>query len=85
MSRETKADKALRYLQERRLTVTTVGDPKRPGLIAATCRGDSGNILYLGFDPRGKGGRWGCTCEANAKFGRECSHLIALKMVTVAA
>jgi len=80
---ETKAQKALRYVSERRLTVEVVGDPARPGLIVASCRGDSGEVYRLGHDPRATGGGWRCTCEASAKFRRECSHLIALKLVVV--
>lgn len=74
---ETKEQKAQRYLSERRLIITHVVPD---GKVVATCRGDGGEVYNLGWDPRGRG-RWGCTCEANADFHRECSHLIALKMV----
>lgn len=82
MPRQTKHDKALRILAERRLTVETIGDPMRPGLILATCRGESEAEFYsLGYRPDLK--RWGCTCEASSKFHLICSHLYALKLVTV--
>lgn len=85
MSRETKADRAVRIVAERRLTVDVVGDPARAGLIVASCRGESEAEVYkLGYDPRGDG-RWACTCEANASFHRVCAHLLALKLVTVKA
>lgn len=74
---ETKADKALRYVAERRLLIEHVD----PALIKATCRGDSGEVHTLGW--RSDQQRWGCTCEANATFHRRCSHLIALQLVTV--
>lgn len=77
----TKAEKALRILEERRLTLEVVGDPARPGLIVASVRGQDA-VYALGYRPEGNG-RWGCTCEANAKFHRVCSHLLALQMVTV--
>lgn len=76
----TKADKAVAIVTEKRLTLEVVGDPQRPGLILASCRG-SDAVYQLGYDP--KRSRWGCTCEASAKFGRTCSHLLALQMVTV--
>lgn len=75
---ETKEQKAQRYLAERRLIITAILPPT--GKVVATCRGDGGEVYQLGWDPRGRG-RWGCTCEASAVFHRECSHLIALKMV----
>lgn len=77
---ETLEQKAHRLLAESRLTVTRV---TADGLIVASCRGFSdGQVYALGFDPRG-GGEWRCTCEANKKFGRRCSHLMALQLVTV--
>lgn len=76
----TKAEKALTILNEKRLTLEVVGDPARPGLILASCRG-SDTVYQLGYDP--KRSRWGCTCEAASSFGRTCSHLLALQMVTV--
>jgi hypothetical protein len=74
---ETKEQKAARYITERRLTVTRA-DPD--GIVLANCRGDGGEIYTLGWDPAGRG-RWGCTCEANHDFHRECSHIVALRMV----
>lgn len=81
----TKAEKAQRILVERRLTVELAGDPARPGLIMASCRGESAEVYRLGYVPDSSDGRWGCTCEANAKFNRVCSHLLALQMVVVKA
>ena len=69
--------KGRRLLGEGRLVVRTVGDANRPGLIVASCRGDSGDIYALGYDP-GKN-EWRCSCEARGK----CSHLVALQLVTV--
>lgn len=77
---ETKADKAARIIAERRLSIEVAGDPARPGLILATCRGEA-EVYTLGYRPDGQ--RWGCTCEASASFHRTCSHLMALQMVTV--
>lgn len=80
---ETKSEKALRIVAERRLTVQTVGDPTRPtGLIVASCRGESEAEIYLlGYDPTKH--EWRCTCEANSTYKRECTHLMALKLVVV--
>ena len=79
--RETKAEKAERLILSARLTVTTVGDPERPGLIVASCRGDDGAVYDLGYDPTRA--EYRCTCQAAGRFHVECSHLIALKLVTV--
>jgi hypothetical protein len=76
---ETKAQKAERYLLEARITVLRAGGGQPH--IMACARGDSGAVYDLGYDANAK--EWRCTCEANAKFHRECSHLIALKRVTV--
>jgi hypothetical protein len=69
--RETAADKARRYLATGRLTVTRVdGD-----VADAIVRGDTGEH-HVGHDPvRG----WHCSCPA---WGG-CSHVTALKLVTV--
>jgi len=75
---ETKNDRAARLLRERRLNVLFV---ERDALVFAEMRGDSGAVHTLGWRPDQK--RWGCTCEANAKFKRECAHLVALKMIVV--
>lgn len=75
---ETKNDRAVRFLRERRLNVVVV---ERDGMVVAFCRGDSGAEHTLGWRPDYS--RWGCTCEANRKFKRECAHLVALKMIVV--
>ncbi len=75
---KTIADKALRLLTSGRLIVREVGTASHPGRIVAECRGDSGAIYKLGYDANAE--QWRCTCEARG----ECSHLIALKLVTVA-
>lgn len=67
-------DKGRRLLTEGRLTVEKLDG----GLIVASCRGDSGEVYHLGFDPRGNG-EWRCTCVARGR----CSHLIALQLVVV--
>lgn len=75
---ETKAEKALRYISERRLTIVHAD----PAVIRATCRGDGGELYDLGW--RTDQQRWGCTCEARQHFpSRDCSHLLALKLVTI--
>jgi uncharacterized Zn finger protein len=66
-------DKSRRLLVDGRLTVTRV----EGNLIVATCRGDSGEVYHLGFDPRTS--EWRCTCVARTT----CSHLKALMLVTV--
>jgi hypothetical protein len=72
MPRESIAAKAARYLTEARLTITAVdGDH-----VTATCRGD-GEVYDLGHTP-GQG--WHCTCPV---WTDRCSHLIALRSVTV--
>lgn len=76
---ETKAQRADRLLAQSRLIVEVAGDPARPGLVVARCRGDSGQEHRLGFDPRRR--EWRCTCEASSKFHRGCAHLEALKRV----
>lgn len=77
MATETIEQKARRILTEGRLVVTRVDER----MIVAECRGFSdGEVYALGYD----GGKqeWRCTCEANSKFRRRCSHLIALQLVT---
>jgi uncharacterized Zn finger protein len=73
--RESAAVKGRRLLAEGRLTVIVAGDPARPGLIVAECKGDSGTVYALGYDFRSR--EWRCTCPA---LGR-CSHLVALQLV----
>ncbi len=75
---ETKHDRAVRFLEQRRLTVV---EAQPAGLVLAECRGDSGSTHTLGWRP--DQARWGCTCEASKRFRRECAHLVALKMVVV--
>lgn len=72
--RENKQAKGRRLLTEGRLIVAKVGGDTSP-LIVATCRGDSGEVYNLGYDP-GKN-EWRCTCEALSG----CSHLVALQLV----
>lgn len=50
---------------------------RKQGLIVATCRGDSGSVYRLGYDPIAE--EWRCTCEARGN----CSHLQALWLVCV--
>lgn len=78
MPREDATQKAHRLLIEGRMIVRRVGDPTIPGLIVAECRGDSGDVYSLGYDP--KKNEWRCGCP-NVTGG--CSHLIALKLVVV--
>jgi hypothetical protein len=73
MSRESAETKGRRYLTEGRLLVIEVG----PGVIRATCCGD-GAVHRLGWWR----GRWGCSCPAGA-FGRQCAHLVALRLMAV--
>lgn len=75
---ETIDQKAERILLERRLLVKRVDGVT--GLVIAECRGDSGAVYQLGYDPTR--GEWRCTCEASAKFSRRCSHIRALQHVT---
>ena len=70
--RENVREKAARLLVSGRLRVVKVDGP----LIVAECRGDSGGLYHLGFDPIRK--QWRCTCEARTA----CSHLTALWSVT---
>lgn len=75
MPREDAAAKGRRLLTEGRLTVERLD---AGGLIVARCRGDSGAVYSLGFDPIKR--QWRCTCPARTN----CSHLRALQLVTVA-
>lgn len=77
----TAEEKAQQILVEGRLLVERV-DPAS-GLIVASCRGYSGEVYKLGFDPTAQTNRaWRCTCEASRTFHRRCSHLRALMLVT---
>ena len=80
MPRESADDKARRLLTEGRITIMAV-DPDARASVVAEAKGDSGAVYALGFDRSTNG--WRCTCEAASKFGRRCSHLRALQLVTV--
>jgi hypothetical protein len=67
--------KAMRLLIERRLEILTLR--RDDGFIHAQCRGDSGAVYDLGYDPRRR--QYRCTCQ---ELRGHCSHLLALKMVT---
>lgn len=73
MARESVADKAVRLLKERRLTVERVDT--NGGWVVAHCRGDTGDYA-LGWDP--VVGAYRCTCPS---VKGDCSHIAALKMV----
>ena len=70
--RETAAAKADRYVLEGRLLVFEVDSDR----IAALCRGD-GALYNVGYEA----GEWRCDCLARS---RQCAHLRALRLVTVA-
>lgn len=72
MPREDVATKARRYLIEARLTIRKVGQ----ALIAASCRGDSGEVYELGYSPSTG---WSCTCAARGR----CCHVQALMLVVL--
>jgi hypothetical protein len=76
-SSESADEKARRLLIEGRLTVKSAGLYVNPPIVAI-CRGDTGEIYALGYDA--EKAEWRCTCEAR---GDRCSHLIALRLVTV--
>ena len=78
MGREAAATKARRLLTEGRLEVTYIDHDDSFGLIVAKCRGDSGEVYSLGWDPTKE--EWRCTC---AEMKGNCSHLQALKLVVV--
>lgn len=73
MPRENCEAKGRRLLTEGRLTVV-LALPSH--YVAAECKGDSGEVYTLGYEPVFK--RWDCTCPA---LGKRCSHLVALKLV----
>jgi hypothetical protein len=70
--RENADAKGRRLLSEGRVQVTRVDQFS----IRALCRGDDGAVYDLGFD-----GDWYCSCPARSP---RCSHLVALKLVTIA-
>jgi hypothetical protein len=61
-----------RLVAEGRLIVSYVSGRS----ITAVCRGDSGQIHRLGYDP---GRQWWCACPAKTK----CAHVHALQLVTI--
>lgn len=69
--RESAYSKGRRYVTEGRLTVIEVTEHR----ISAFCKGD-GHVYALGY----RGNEWWCECPA---ISRNCSHLIALRLVTV--
>lgn len=72
--------KALRLLVDGRLELQRVEiDGAHAGLIVAECKGDSGDLYTLGYDPHRQ--QWRCTCP---ELRGGCSHIAALKMVTAA-
>jgi uncharacterized Zn finger protein len=70
--RENVRDKAKRLLVSGRLRVIKVDG----NLIVAECRGDSGEIYKLGYDPKKQ--QYRCTCPSRGP----CSHEYALWAVT---
>jgi hypothetical protein len=76
-SKENLEEKAIRYLAEGRVKVTKVDDERK--LIVAEVAGTD-TVYFTGYDPRKDA--WACTCEANAKFRRRCSHIAALQLIT---
>jgi hypothetical protein len=70
--REDALTRGRRLVSEGRLIVSYVSGRS----IAAVCRGDSGEIHRLEYDP---GRSWWCACPAVGK----CAHLHALQLVTV--
>lgn len=72
MPNENARAKGQRLLTEGRLTITKLHD----AVIAAECKGDSGEIYTLGYHPRTG---WLCRCPARGT----CSHLRALQLVTI--
>lgn len=71
-TRETAASKANRLLARGRLDVVQV----EAHTIRATCRGDH-DTYVLGWQ-----GHWWCSCPS---YGTRCSHLVALRLVTLRA
>jgi hypothetical protein len=71
-ARESIEQKATRYLTAGNLTITGMTG----GQITARCISDTGQVYRLGYNPA-EG--WWCSCAAS----RVCSHLLALKKVTI--
>jgi uncharacterized Zn finger protein len=74
--RRSAAEKGRALLIEGRLVVRRVD--QHTGLIVAQCRGDSGEMYDLGYDPTNQ--QWRCTCR---EMKGKCSHLVALQLVTI--
>lgn len=70
--RESAETKGRRYATEGRLLVLEIN----ADAIRARCRGD-GHVYRLGWNPAD---RWWCSCPAR---GDRCSHLVALRLVTI--
>jgi hypothetical protein len=68
----TLAQKAAAILTGNRLMITRLDAVQ----IEAVCTGSTGTRYELGLDPAG----WHCSCPA---FGPGCSHLEALRLVTI--
>jgi hypothetical protein len=71
--KESVSDKAVRYLVERRLTVTYAKETT----VRAKCDGKTGTYVLGHNATRG----WWCNCPART----ECAHLVALKLLVQAA
>lgn len=72
------AEKAVDLLVDGRLMVLRVDPPTGEQWVIARCRGDSGAVYDLGYDPNKK--EWRCSCP---ELKGRCSHLIALQRVVV--
>ena len=73
---ENRNERAARLLRERRLHILRVDEG---GLVVGECKGDSGTVWKLGWDPNKR--EWRCQCPASAKFKRTCAHLVSLQSV----
>jgi uncharacterized Zn finger protein len=71
MARENFASKAMRLLQEGRVSIFKVEN----GRVEAVVRGDSARLYRVIFD----GVRWSCDCEAKGR----CSHGFATQQVVL--
>lgn len=69
----------MRLLGEGRLSIDEVNPETL--FVLATVRGDH-DEYRLGFDPQRR--EWRCTCPGSRTYfrRRDCSHLVALKLVT---
>jgi hypothetical protein len=73
MARENAMARGRRLVAEGRLVVARVDDVQ----VRAVCRGDSGQVHEVGYDPDAG---WHCDCEARTR----CGHLYALQLVVLA-